>query len=267
MYTLVIQRFGKNGFKEASYKEKYDLLGQLNSSLLSPFKNVPDINIKGLQPNMVQEKLKEMVAQGIDDYLEYKNLEVQNPYTYVKGLDQGDNNTIYIYGITNLNPGNIIKIIWDSEQQVSEKDFAINTHLSVVTQGSNYTNLWNVKFTTDIQNLPVGIRWVDITAKNKTSRISFRVYEIDKPQIAPPLMKIRYLDGGIVVTPTPKIVEVRVPYEVTVIQTVVIPTPTYPNDAFGVVYNPYKQQNTDNYIVPLLFIGLALIILRGKLWK
>lgn len=263
-YTVVIHSIGDNGIKEVSYLSKLNASLQKNEYLVSPFKTVNDVDINGLQPHDVMEKLISM-RDGTDDVLTFQNLTVEEPLTVIKGIDQISDDKVFMFGISNLKVGTPIKILWDSDRLVSQQDYRLNTYMSEVYEWENTTQRqWNATLNVSVQELPAGKHWVDLIANEKTTRVSYNAAERWENQTPPPMQKIRYLNDGVVVTPTPEKVEVPVyvDREVTVIQTVIITTPPFPKNALGEEYNPYDVVDMSKYAFLLIAGLLALVVLR-----
>jgi hypothetical protein len=263
-YTVVIQSIGDNGIKEVSYLEKYNASLMKNEYLVSPFKDVKDVDINGLQPHDVMEKLIEM-RDGTDDVLTFSNLTVEEPLTALTGLDQITDTQVFVFGVSNLKVGTPMKIIWDSDRLVSQQDYRLNTYTSEVYAWDNSSQRrWNATLNVSIQDLPVGKHWVDIIANGKTTRVAYDASERWDNQTPPPPQKIRYLSSGVIITPTPEIKEVPVYVDRTVIQTVItyITTPPFPRNALGEEYNPYEVMDMSKYIFGTLAGLVVLIILK-----
>ena len=263
-YTLVIQTIGDNGIKEISYVNKFNASLQKNEYLVSPFKDVKDVDINGFQPHDVMEKLIQM-RTGTDDVLTFQNLTVEEPLTVIKGIDQINDDEVFMFGISNLKVGTPIKIIWDADRQVSAQDYRLNTYMAEVYSWENTTrHQWNATLNVSVQELPAGKHWVDLIANERTTRVAYNAAERWENQTPPPMQKIRYLNDGVVVTPTPEKIEVPVyvDREVTVIQTVVITTQPFPKNALGEEYNPYSVTDMSKYAFALVACLLALIVLK-----
>jgi len=268
-YKIGIQTVGNNKIKEVKYEERYNASLQQNQYLVSPFKGIEDIDINGWQPNMVLDKLQSLISTSFDDQLTIINLSVELPLTSIDGLDQIDDNKAELYGHSNLMVGTPIKILWDSERLISAQDYRLNTFYTSIHLDNESRRVWNttIYLNYSIQELPTGKHWVDIIANNKTTRVGFNVGEFFKNQTAPPMAKIKYINDGVVVTPTPVKVEVPIPYEVTVIKTVVIPTQPFPKNALGEVYNPSIIPDYYNTRFNLLGGCAAVCIIGGLLWR
>jgi hypothetical protein len=263
-YTVVIHSIGDNGIKEVSYLSKLNASLQKNEFLVSPFKTVKDVEINGLQPHDVMEKLIEM-RDGTDDVLTFQNLTVEEPLTVINGLDQINDDKVFVFGISNLAVGTPIKILWDSDRLVSQQDYRLNTYMSSVYAWNNSTQRrWNATLNVSIQDLPPGKHWIDLISNEKVTRVAYNAAERWENQTPPPEQKIRYLNNGVVVTPTPEIKEVPVyvDREVTVIQTVVITTQPFPKNALGEEYNPYEVLDMSKYAFALAACLVGLIILK-----
>jgi hypothetical protein len=269
-YKIAVQTVGQNKIKEVSYIEYYNNTSLIkNEYLTSPFKKTPDVQINGLQPNMVLDKLKLLINGTYDDKLTIYDLTVEQPIVSILGLDQIDDNTTEIYGTSNLNIGTNLTILWDSDKLVSAQDYRQNTFRSIITDGKNGTHRWStiMHLYNSIQDLSVGKHWVDVITNNKTTRVGFSVLELYKNQTPPPMARIKYMYDGVVVTPTPIIVEKQVPYEVTVVKTVVIPTQPFPKNALGEEYNPSELPDLTKYVYILLGICAVLCVIGGVLWR
>jgi hypothetical protein len=271
-YTVGIQTVGKNEVKEVSYREKNNIISPVKDEfLVSPFKDVSDIDINGLSPSVVLIKLKVLINQSIDDKLTFMNLTVEEPITIIKGLNQLDNETAEIYGTSNLNIGTYITIYWDSDRLISAEDYRKNTFHAVIVEGKNNTHIWSTKMRLNdsIQQLPVGKHWVDVIVNDRTTRVGFDVLELYKNQTPPPMAKIKYLSDGSVSPPEPVIIEKRVPYEVKVIETVTIvqPTPNYPKNALGKEYNPYLLPDMTGIMYLGIILGIISVITGGIIWN
>ena len=280
-YDLVLQKVGDNKIKEAFYSERYNVTSWttdnpvIDKYIVSPFKSVKDININGFQAQMVEQVLYNMTA-GSDDILIKTNMTVEEPLTAVREIDQINDDQIYIYGTSNLKVGTNVSILWDAERQVSSADYKKNTYYAVVqpgnaTEGREQERWFGEKLNVTIQDLPPGNHWVEVTANGLVTRYKYTVGELYRNQTPPPMQKIRYLNDGVIVTPTPVTIEVpvEVTREVTVIQTVVIPTQPFPKNALGEEYDPTKTPDINITWMGLPAIGIlvGLMIFRKALIK
>jgi hypothetical protein len=269
-YTVAIQTVGKNEVKEVGYKQKDNIISPVKDEfLVSPFKDIQDIDINGLSPSVVLTKLKMLINQSIDDKLTFMALTVEEPVTIIKGLNQLDNETAEIYGTSNLNIGTYITIYWDIDRLVSAEDYRKNTFHAVIVEGNNNTHIWSTKMhlNDSIQQLPVGKHWIDVVVNERTSRIGFDVLEIYKNQTPPPMAKIKYLGDGNIAPPDPIIIEKPVPVEVRVIETVIQPTPNYPKNAMGKEYNPYLVPDMTGIMYLGIILGIISVITGGIIWN
>jgi hypothetical protein len=264
-YTMIKQYPGYNDIKEISYAQRYNASLQLNEYLTSPFKGVEDIDINGWQPSMVRDKLIEL-SRDTDDRLDISTLIIEEPLTVVNNIAP-DYDRIYLSGISNLQIDTELKILWDSERLVSERDYFFNTFYTKVREDINGRKYWETKINVSVQDLPVGKHWVEVIANGKTTTVAYTVGEFFKNQTPPPMQTIKYLNNGVIVTPTPEIIKVPVPYEVTVIKTVVITTQPFPKNPLGEEYNPSVVPDVSNTAVPLMMMMVAMVVLRGKIWK
>jgi hypothetical protein len=266
-YIIVKQFIGRNGIKEVSYEQRYNYSNFSNEYLTSPFKGVPDIDINGWQPADVLKKVQEITANS-DDVLEYDTLIVEDPLTVVKSVDR-DWNNIYLYGTSNLQENSSITILWDADRLVSESDYFFNTFHTYVKTKDDGTRYWETGINVSFQDLPVGKHWVSIIALNKTTTAAFTVGELYKNQTPIRNETVKYLWDGVIVTPTPEIIKVPVPYEVTVVKTVVITTQPFPKNPLGEEYNPSKVPNVSNTIPVILMVMLAMgVLYQGRnRWK
>jgi hypothetical protein len=266
-YIILKQSPGQNGIKEVSYAQRYNYSNFLNEYLTSPFKGIDDIEINGWMPDQVLQKVQELSSKS-DDLLEYDTLIIEDPLTVVKSVDR-DWNTIYMYGTSNLQKNSTITILWDADRLVSERDYFFNTFHTYVREKDDGTRYWETGINVSFQELPVGKHWVSVIALNKTTTAGFTVGILEKNDTPIRNETIKYLWDGVIVTPTPEIIKVPVPYEVTVIKTVVITTQPFPKNPLGEEYNPSKVPDISNVVPPLLMVLLALGVLyqgRGR-WK
>jgi hypothetical protein len=263
-YWVVLQYNGPNALKEVSYNQSVNISGALQRYLTSPYKSVKDVPISGLQPSMVYNALKEMIKTTADDKLVEWDMEVQEPNTVIRAIDQVDDNTVYIAGTSNLRVGTPISLLWDEERQVSNLDIRENTFTTNVTPANGTSiNQWSLEADVDLQNMPVGRHWVAVTAGGLTTRTYHDIREgFGNGTIPTPT--IRYLDSGVVVTPTPMtVIETKeVTVIQTVIQTVVITTQPFPKNALGEEYNPSEKPSVDGLVFPLACVGIAILVLR-----
>jgi hypothetical protein len=266
-YIIVKQYPGQNGIKEVSYAQRYNYSNFMNEYLTSPFKGVDDIDINGWQPHQVLEKVQELAANS-DDRLDYDTLIVEDPLTVVKSVDR-DWNNIYLYGTSNLQPNTTITILWDADRLVDERDYFFNTFHTFVKEKADGTRYWETGINVSFQDLPVGKHLVSVIALNKTTTAIFNVGELYKNQTPIRNETIKYLWDGVIVTPTPEIIKVPVPYEVTVIKTVVITTQPFPKNPLGEEYNPSKVPNISNTVPIILMVMLAMgVLYQGRnRWK
>jgi hypothetical protein len=266
-YIIVKQFPGPNLIKEISYAQRYNYSNFSNEYLVSPFKSIPDIDINGWNPSNVLAEIQNL-NKNTDDRLEYATLIVEEPLTVVKSIDR-DWNNIYLSGTSNLQTNTTITILWDSDRLVSERDFFFNTFQTYVREKADGTRYWETGINVSFQDLPVGKHWVSVIALNKTTTAAFTVGELYKNQTPTRNETIKYLWDGVIVTPTPEIVNVPVPYEVTVIKTVVITTQPFPKNPLGEEYNPSRVPDVSNVVPPLILILIAMGVLyqgRGR-WK
>lgn len=262
-YWVVLQSNGPNAIKEVSYNESVNISGVRLAYLTSPYKGVKDLPITGLQPSMIYTKLQEMVKTTIDDKLTEWSLEVQEPKTVIRSIDQINESAVYIAGVSNLREGTPVSVLWDEERQVTQQDIRKNTFTTTVVPSNSTINQWAVSADVDLQNMPVGRHWVSVTANGITTRTYYDIREKFGNGTVP-TPTIRYLDNGVVVTPTPvTVIETK---EVTVIQTViktvVITTKPFPRSALDEEYDPSVKPSVDNLIIPLGGVGVALFVLR-----
>ncbi len=265
-YTILLQNNGINTLKEAKYATTTDAWNVTHEYLVSPYKSVKDIQIDGLQPNQVRTKLIEMItASGTsDDKYSELGMEIQAPYTVINSVEQYNDTAVHIAGTTNLKSGSDITIIWNEDQLVSAQDKRLNTFTtSAYAAADSDIRTWGRNITADIQSLSPGKHWVAVEAGGLTTRVAITIYStFNSTEIH--LEPIKYLNSGVIVTPTPQIIEKEVIREVTVIQTVItiITTQPFPHNALDEEYNPVTVPDVSVIIVPAFALLGAIMVLK-----
>lgn len=279
-YTLLFQRNGANTIKEISYRNKPDSLGNPHDFLVSPYKDVKDIPLEGRQQRMIRDLFLNMIETSSDDEIEEQTLIIESPSLIITDVaqseivqstyKQGNKSEVYVAGETNLKSGTRIAIVWDEEKTIAEKSFDVNTFFfNATSKDATQPRTFNGTLKVYLEELVVGEQryWITASAGGITSRVSFVLHESFNSTIKP--QPIRYIDGGIIVTPTPLIIEKivkEIVYQPTYIE-IPIPTQPFPKNALGEEYDPTKIPDLRNIIPPLIFICLGVMALTARRWK
>lgn len=126
-YDAVIIGKGNNSILEETYDPEYrpeKYSSETWPAIVSPFRNVTPINIYGIQPRLVEEKLIKRIQESIDDKYTIWPISFQEPEIQIKRVDalrNADNRSWYsIRGYTNVKNGSVLTITIDADKLNSE---------------------------------------------------------------------------------------------------------------------------------------------------
>lgn len=262
-YSIIAQYPGEDTYNIVHYEEKVNVSGASLSYLVSPFRNVKDVSLDGLQPHQVKEKLMQMINASDDGYTEL-SLEVQEPHTYINAIEQWNESAVRVTGYTNLQDGTKIKILWDEDKLVSAQDYRLNTFYTYASAASDSDiRTFGTNISVNMDELSDGKHWVAVEAGGLVTRVAINVgISFNQSEIR--MEPIKYLWNGVVVTPTPIIIEKPVYIDRTVIQTVItiITTQPFPKNALGEEYDPTKVPDVSAAIIPIGAGLLAIVVLK-----
>jgi len=221
-YDVVIVSPGKNGIMEEEYIESFKP-GQFQEeqpAIVSPFRDSIPVLLKGLDPLMVEEKLKEMISKSHDDTIFIMSMMVQEPEIQIKRIDathDSKGNTWYnVRGYTNLADGTTLTIKVDADKITPQNR---KTHqFTTVAKGVN-PGSWrefNAEIPINYDEIGPGHHDITVSAPNDGAETTtgIYVYQDQENSYVPPEYT-EYLGTDPFITP-----EI-----VTVTITIVLPTP------------------------------------------
>lgn len=154
-YALLVQHPGKNTIYEASYSLS-------DGTLVSPWRNVPTVDVSANTPPMVMDKLVDLLGKGDDTYEIYK-LEIQNPSIEITSIDEtysGGISVLDVRGYTNVAPGSILNFTLDESKATTEQSLKDHTFIAEAQGEYNgYSRFFQVY---------IPLTWQDMTVEGHT---------------------------------------------------------------------------------------------------
>ncbi len=188
-----------NGLYDVRYDKDTD-------SLSSPFRDVQNLSVVGLQPAQVKARLMQRILSSYSKNYTMQRIDIQEPAITLSKFDQwqkisGD--TIFtLAGYTNANPGDIVIVRLDANRTypASEGARAWVTKASD-NGGPGYYRAWAASFSIPLQNLPPGEHWISVDTNNGAHMdATFYVYNELKPHYQPEVF-LKYIGSSPFVPP------------------------------------------------------------------
>lgn len=233
-YIGLVQFSGRDG-RKVNYDFKTD-------ELISPFRDVDPILVKGYTPGMVYQNLMSLLSNQTynDDIYEIYDIRVEDPWINIyQNYDDGNiyDPELYVSGETNLGISNTLTITLDAEKQTNNKLMEEATRvlrISPYTNPMHPRNIWNFTFPTTglypgkhsllIKSLKFGIE--------TTTEFNLQEAWATATPTPPPIRIVGFPTTASTPTPIPPIIApvVATPTQINVINT---PLPT--NQSYAVV--------------------------------
>jgi hypothetical protein len=219
-YAMFLQYPDANGVYEI-----YGSGREINSTV----KDVPSIDTAAFAPSIVQDTFIRMINDTAHFHGRVKRLSmmVMDQMVDINYLDETDAGSIAISGITTLNAGSKITVIFDEDRNVLQNDRKKNTFYTTATGDDiGAYRLWVAFMNVNIQNLNSGEHWISVyTDHGDKAGVPFRVYDRFASDTLPKA-HIKYINYSYFIpTPTPEIITKIVQRVVTV----TVPVPVAPS--------------------------------------
>ena len=199
VYHNILLPADKNGIYDVRYDNATD-------SLISPFRNVENVSLAGLQPPMVEGALLQQVFQSYAPQYTLQTIDFQDPAITLTKFDQWQNlrnETIFsLAGYTNNNPGDTVIIRLDANRTYPASDVS----RAWITKVSPHANMgdyreWTDAIKVDFGNLAKGSHWLTIDTDNGAHMdVTFYVREEPAPHYQPEVF-LKYIGSSPFVPP------------------------------------------------------------------
>lgn len=224
-YRVLIQTPGNNTIYEASAGD---------DELIPGLYGVKPVDIHGLTPTLVMERLKEMLDKTDDKYTVY-TLEVQEPtisITDITEMYKDYMTVIEVKGYTNVANETTLSFIPDEEKQTA-RTIRKNTYTtSAIRTSPGNQSFYRIYIPIDYDNMAPGTHFITGRVNGDVySTVEWEVYLLPEGQVKPngtiKYISGRYGDMEFVPTPTPiKVIErVEIPGPVQTVTVEVTPPP------------------------------------------
>jgi hypothetical protein len=219
-YDVMFVKPGNNTIIEEIYNKSL-------RQITSPFVGVAPTDIAGLQPEVVEDRLKSRIA-ATDDSYEVWRIALQDPSVEIAQLTQtpiNDNKSyVVLAGYTNANAGTNMTVQMDPKKNGGVERPGSVIHMTAVDNGGGGAyRIWNVSFIADYDILFAGPHDITVTSDTGGSGTIQLYVRSESPANANPPSIIHYIDNSpFIPTPTP-ITIIERPTPITVYQTVTVP--------------------------------------------
>lgn len=267
-YQLLIQQPGKNGIYETSYCETFKEPVQFSvphPAIVSPWRSVNPVDISGLAPFLVKDKVIAMIKTGDDTYAMY-DLVIQDPTIEITRMDEmyiSGESVLDVRGYTNVAPDTILTFTLDEDKTNARSlpDHTFKTETKGLLDGNQR---WFQVY--------IPIRWDFMTPGQHTITgrtplggdvfADFWVSDIPEGQ-QKPNASIKYIENRnpFVPTPTPEIITQVVTQVVT--QTVLVPVTPSNEQVYAQQLKAQNDINDKNWRTVLTFGGAGLFLIGG----
>ena len=260
MYLVIIQVPGNNTMYESRYQ---------NNTLLPGLYGKKPIDVTGMAPTVVYEKMKE-ILKGTDDTLYEYNMEVDNPYITINRADEMfyyTKDVLDVRGYTNVANGTDITVSLDEKNTYYKNIPERTVHTTAVRTSNGNLSYFRAYVPIDYNDLVADATNHTLTARTALGGEVQKDFKISimPPDSYKPNASLKYIEdrNPFVPTPTPEIVTVVKTQVVTQIVTV----PVTPSNE--VVYEQQRKAQDDitNGWVSLAVTAIvALVVLIGLGW-
>ncbi|MFA4849148.1 MAG: hypothetical protein WC626_05415 [Methanoregula sp.] len=215
-YDAVIINKGNNSILEETYDPEYIPEKYSNvtwPAIISPFRNVNPINIHGMQPKLVEEKLINRLQESLDDQYIIWSISFQEPEIQIKRIDvlrNPDNRSWYnIRGYTNIKNGSVLTITIDADN-LNDTIKGIRQWKTTAVGLDPYAwRQFNTIIPVDYEQIFPGYHYITITSETgATQTVPIYIMKELDPHYIPPEYT-EYLGTSPFVTP--RIIEKEVP--------------------------------------------------------
>ena len=175
-------------------------------SLISPFRDVENRSVVGLQPSQVESVLLQQVSASYAPQYTLQTIDFQDPAITLTKFDQWQdlhNNTVFsLAGYTNNNPGDTVTIRLDANRTYPESDGS----RIWITKVSPHANMgdyreWTIGLKVDLNTLSKGPHWFTIDTNNGAHMdATFYVREEPAPNHQPEVF-LKYIGSSPFVPP------------------------------------------------------------------
>ncbi len=225
IYDLVIVDAGKNEILE-------EMISADGKEIISPFRSVNPVNIYGLQPKTVEQRLNVQVSKSIDDKTHVWKLSLQDPAIQITRLDELTNITgMHFYdfrGYTNVEEGTDITIKVDERLINNETERYKVYHTKAVGDKIGYWRQFQIVIPVDYNEIFPGKHTITATTESG-ARMDVEIYIYKEP--APHYQPANYTEyvgrNPFIPTPTP----ITITKEVQKVVTQVVVQTVAPSDA------------------------------------
>ena len=224
-YDVLYIKSGSNNIVEEHYNN-------VTKTIVSPFKDVQDVSLYGIQPKVAETLLINMIQQSKDDNYTIRHIAVQEPKIEIEKLDQStlsnyeDRPTVFtIAGYTNANPDTTVKIQVDANQTaIGSAALPFQMAYVINNGGEGAYRSWNKTFQVNMNSLGKGYHYITATnSEGATATIPFFIKSEDA-QNSVPNVTLNYISNNpFIPTPTPEIITKTDIQIVTTIVTVTVP--------------------------------------------
>ena len=166
-YNIIFIEPGANGIIE----EIYD---PIDDRIVSPFRDVSDISLRGIAPLVAENFLLSKVANSHDDSYEKWGIDLQDPKIMVTKLDQApltnNHSVIILAGYTNMNQGDNLTITFDANRT---NPYIVHQWFLTVQNngGEGAYRVWNTSFIMDFNQIAPGQHSFTITSNEGATAI------------------------------------------------------------------------------------------------
>ncbi len=257
-YDIVFITPGKNTIVEENYNHTL-------KTITSPFKSVPDMDVRGLVPTTTEQMLYSRITLGDDSYEKWR-VYIADPYIEIKKLSQDtltNNQTlIVIAGYTNLNQGDKVLVTLDANTTNSVTRPRTTWTAEVMNNGGGGAyRTWNVSVIADFNNVFPGPHFITVSSYNGGSATAPIYVRQELAAHYNPPEYLKFVDNSPFIAP------------IYINTTITIPVPG-PTKIVTVTITPSEKQIKDAgtqvatvwYIVSVAVIVAIIILIAFLLW-